>query len=242
MQVLIHRMHVWSQLLLGRRAPGTDSERRYTRLGQAVATGLAGKAIAAGVSLISIPLTVRYLGAERYGLWITISSMLAWLNVADLGLGNSLINALAEAYGKDDKQLAQRHVASVFWLLIAMAGLLVLIGLPVIQSVNWATFFNVKTALARAEVMPAIRTAFFVFVLQFPLSIVPKILTAHQEMRVANAWAVAGNLLALLEPRYRGRPPWRPRRAHLRCLWNHHALCLLERSLAFRDQPASSRS
>ncbi|MCX6922960.1 MAG: MATE family efflux transporter [Verrucomicrobia bacterium] len=190
-------MHIWSQLLLGRHQPGTESERRYVRIGQAVVTGVLGKAIGLAVGLISVPLTIRYLGAERYGLWMVIGSMLAWLNIADLGLGNSLINALAQAYGKDDKPQAQRHVASVFWLLTAIAGLLALIGFAIIEFVDWASFFNVKSAVARAEVTPALRAAFLIFVLQFPLSIVQRVLTAHQELRIANAWAATGNLLSL---------------------------------------------
>jgi O-antigen/teichoic acid export membrane protein len=128
---------------------------------------------------------------------MVIGSMLAWLYVADLGLGNSLINALAEAYGKDDKSQAQRHVASVFWLLTAIAGLLALVGFAIIEFVNWASFLNVKTAVARAEVTPALRAAFLIFVLQFPLAIVRRVLTAHQELRIANAWEAVGNLFSL---------------------------------------------
>ena len=51
-----------------------------------------------------MPLTVHYLGAERYGVWLTISSLLTWMSMTDFGLaGNALVNVLAEASGKDDQ-------------------------------------------------------------------------------------------------------------------------------------------
>src|SRR5687768_8312192 len=48
----------------------------------------------------SVPLAIGYLGAERYGLWLTISSVAAFLTFADLGLGNGLLNAVSEAEGR----------------------------------------------------------------------------------------------------------------------------------------------
>ena len=43
-------------------------------------TGLSAsivKIFTTGISLITVPLTINYLGAERYGLWMAISSIIA---------------------------------------------------------------------------------------------------------------------------------------------------------------------
>ena len=48
------------------------------------------------ISFISVPLTYNYLGVDRYGIWLTITSMVAFLTFADLGLGISLINPYNE--------------------------------------------------------------------------------------------------------------------------------------------------
>src|SRR5437763_767538 len=94
----------WRDLYLGRRHPVGEAQRRHVRLLQTLATGMAGRGVNVLVSFLSLPLTIGYLGKERYGLWVTITTMLAWLNIADLGLGNSLTNALAEADGKGDNR------------------------------------------------------------------------------------------------------------------------------------------
>jgi O-antigen/teichoic acid export membrane protein len=188
----------WTNLTLGRTKPVSDGQRRYVRIFQAVLTSLAGRGVGVIVSLISIPLTVRYLGAERYGVWVTVSTLLAWLNIADLGLGSGLTNALSECYGKDRRDLAQSYVATTFWVLVGVGGALGGAFLITWPWLDWPALFNVHSAQARAEVGPAMALAIAIFLLNFPLSIVVKIYGAYQEGAIANSWATAGNLASLL--------------------------------------------
>ena len=39
------------------------------------------------VSVVSVTLTIRYLGSERYGAWVTITTILTFLGITDFGLG-----------------------------------------------------------------------------------------------------------------------------------------------------------
>ncbi len=187
----------WLNLALGRVKPDSEN-RRATRILQSVVTGLGTKAVAVVVSFISVPLTVGYLGAERYGVWIIISTLLAWINLADFGLGNSLTNALSEAYGKDRRDLAQQHVATASWLLV---GILTVLGCGLAACwgwIDWIGIFNIKTAAARAEAGPAVAVALALFLVNLPLTLVSRILYAHQEGVLANLWTAAGNLASLL--------------------------------------------
>jgi len=51
-------------------------------------TSVAARSVALLSLLISVPLTLRYLGSERYALWMAVSSLLAALVSLDLGIGN----------------------------------------------------------------------------------------------------------------------------------------------------------
>ena len=51
------------------------------------------------IRLAVIPLSLHLLGAERYGLWLTVGSLIAWMGVTDLGFSPGLLNALARASG-----------------------------------------------------------------------------------------------------------------------------------------------
>ena len=67
-------------------------------------TSYIAKVLTLLMGFVSVPLTVDYLGAERYGVWLTISSLLLWVALTDFGLaGNALVNVLSEAVGHDDR-------------------------------------------------------------------------------------------------------------------------------------------
>lgn len=170
---------------------------RDVRIVRGIFSGLAGRGVAALVSFISVPLTVRYLGPERYGAWVTISTVIAWMSLADFGLSNSLTNVVSEGYAKNRQDLAQSYVAAAFWSLAGIAALLALIFFGVWPHVPWDRVFNVQSVQARREVGPAVAMAFAIFVLNFPVSIISKIYGAYQEVAKGNAWSAAGNILGL---------------------------------------------
>ena len=87
------------------------------RIKKAVFTGLStigvkGVTVAAG--LLSIPITSKYLGVERFGLWLTLSTLLTWVSVADLGLANSLTNVLASANELTERRESTRSCFKCF--------------------------------------------------------------------------------------------------------------------------------
>lgn len=55
------------------------------------------KTVGVFVSLFIVPITLGYLSEEEYGIWLTLSSMLAWIVFFDIGLTNGLRNKLTEA-------------------------------------------------------------------------------------------------------------------------------------------------
>jgi len=78
-----------------------------------------------------IPLSLRLLGPERYGLWLTVGSLLAWFGMSDLGMTRGLVNALADAFGRDDTAEMRRQISTGFFTFAALACLLLLVVEPV---------------------------------------------------------------------------------------------------------------
>ena len=66
------------------------------------------------ISLLLVPLTLNYLNSYEYGIWLTLSSILIWVNYFDMGLANGLRNKLAEALAIGDIQKGRIYVKCRF--------------------------------------------------------------------------------------------------------------------------------
>jgi O-antigen/teichoic acid export membrane protein len=177
-------------------AEGRGRERHRRMLLSAMAA-LSAKAISLSTTLISVPLTLKYLGPERYGMWITMSSAIAMLSFADLGIGNGVLNAVADAHGREDQHGIRETVSSGFFVLSAIAALLVaafFIGYPFIA---WDRVFNVTSPLARQEAGSAIGVFAVCFAINIPLGIVQRVQTGLQQGFSASLWQCAGSAAGL---------------------------------------------
>ncbi len=174
-------------------------QERLRRAGLTGITSMLSQGLVIATGFISVPLTVNYLGQERYGVWLTMNSLLTWLAISNLGFGgNALINFLAEANGKDDRELAQELVATAFWSLVGIAVLLAVIFALAFPLISWPAVFNATSTIPSPELHWAVIISMISFVLMFPISIVDAVYQSYQKGYVGNVWAMAGSLLSLV--------------------------------------------
>ncbi len=174
------------------------AKERYRRVALTAAASGIAKCISILTGLITIPLTLGYLGAERYGVWMTISSVVLMLGFADLGMGNGLLNAVSEANGKDDRQAAVTYVSSAFFMLLGVALFLVLAFILTYPHVSWPNVFNIKSEQAAREAGPAIAVFVIIFALNLPLGVVQRVQMGYQEGYQTNIFQCLGSIFALL--------------------------------------------
>jgi O-antigen/teichoic acid export membrane protein len=170
---------------------------RYRRLALSVLASVGLRGVTTVITLASVPLALGYLGAERYGLWMTIASVTALMAFADLGLGNGLMNLVSEAHGRDDRDAARRSVSSAFFALAGLAIVLALAFAIAYPFVPWADLLNVSSSEAASEAGPAIAVFFACFALGLPLGVVARIQLGYQEGFVTSAWAAVGAVAGL---------------------------------------------
>ena len=160
-------------------------------------TAVLARAVQVATSLITIPLTIHYLGNERFGLWMTISSVLAMANFADFGIGNGVLNSVADAFGKNDFDRIRAAISSGFAVLGAVGLLLLALFASSFAWVSWAEVFRVTSAQARAEAAPALMVFAFCFTLNIPLDLVQRAQLGLQQGFRMNLWQVCGSLAGL---------------------------------------------
>ena len=64
------------------------------------------RVISIGTSLLLVPLILAYLDQTRYGIWLTLASIVMWFNFFDVGLGHGLRNKLSEALAEGKNELS----------------------------------------------------------------------------------------------------------------------------------------
>ncbi|MEP7014579.1 MAG: oligosaccharide flippase family protein [Verrucomicrobiota bacterium] len=198
---MISNLRRWARFTLGRGAPRDHRERRSRGIFQGTASGAVWRVVMILVSVISIPLTIRYLGSERYGVWMTISTVLVLLNITDFGLANSLTNALGKSQAQDAREAGQRYITSAFAVLSLIAAVILICGTVFASSIAAFLFPHLQSPLARTESGPAVMIALWIFALNLPLVINTRVLAAHHENSLANLWNIVGaigNLGAIL--------------------------------------------
>jgi len=209
---LIQSLRRWIKVGTSRASPEDERARRSRGIVHGTVSAIGKSALAFIVAIVSVPLTVRYLGSERYGVWVTISSFLAFLSFTDFGLANSLTNALGKAQATEARDSGRRYISTAFIVLSVIALLTLVLGAALAPRLATFLFPNMQSSLARTEVVPALIISLSIFALNFPLLITNRVLAAHQENALANVWNMAGslaNLVAILAViLFRGGLPW----------------------------------
>ena len=82
---------------------------------------LIAKVISMVSLFITIPATLNYLGNELFGVWMTLSSLIAMLTFADMGIGNGIINKLSESINTNNISQTQKIITNAFILLTVIA-------------------------------------------------------------------------------------------------------------------------
>jgi O-antigen/teichoic acid export membrane protein len=161
-----------------------------------ITSGIA-KAIGILASLISVPLTYRYLGPERYGIWMVLISIITAMSFADLGIGNGLMNAVSEAYGKDDRRLAREHVTSALALMLLIGFVFAVAGAVGYPLVSWPRLLNVKSQAVAAEGARAFLVLYASFVVNLPLGVIARAQAGLQKAYTAQIVNAMGSILSL---------------------------------------------
>ena len=75
------------------------------------------KGWSAVIVLLMVPATLHCLGEYKNGIWLTISSLLLWIDNMDIGLGNGLRNKIAEYMAHGERERTRSLVSSTFAML-----------------------------------------------------------------------------------------------------------------------------
>ena len=148
------------------------------------------------VELFKVPLLLTYLSPEKYGVWITIVSILMWTQQFDLGLGSGLRYKLTESIARNDTARGKGLVSTAYMSMTAIMSAVFLVMIPVCKYADWNSFLNVRS-ISHEELSYTVLFVLLVFVFQFIFSLVSVVLKADQRAAISDVFKPLGSILSL---------------------------------------------
>ncbi len=155
------------------------------------------KGISIAISLIVVPLTINYINPSRYGIWLTLSSIVGWFSFFDIGLSQGLRNKFAEAKAKADDTLAQVYVSTTYAILAIIFFTVWVIFLILNHYLNWARILNISETM-QTEISLLAVIVFTYFCLQFVLKVITTLIIADQQPAKSSLIDVLGQIFSLI--------------------------------------------
>lgn len=155
------------------------------------------KGLAMLTSFVLVPYTISLLNQEKYGIWITIFSIVSWFNMMDIGLGNGFRNKFAEAIALNDKSLAKEYVQTLYSSMILICGVFLIIFFAINYFANWSDILNLPKDFDE-NINFIIGTVFILLCAQLVLKSISTILLSLQKTTFSNSLNLFGNLLSIV--------------------------------------------
>jgi len=170
---------------------------RNKRIKHTAVVALAAKGINAVSGLITVPVTLSYLGAEQFGIWMALTGFVAFLSFTDLGIGIGLQNALTRCHGNDDENTPSSLVSTALFLTIFICLALCAFSLLVLPQLDITHIIKLSDDSNRLTLLHTTQAFIIAFALSLPLSMFQRIYDAYQNGVVSNALLAIGRLFSL---------------------------------------------
>jgi O-antigen/teichoic acid export membrane protein len=154
------------------------------------------RGISVCINFVLVPLTLGYLSDDKYGLWMTLSSILGWVMWLDIGLGNGLRNKFAVALAHNDRVLARTYVSTTYLFVGGISVLLFLLYLAIHPFLSWSGILNAPPAMGPELAQLALVVMLF-FSIRLVAGLISTVLVADQQPALSALLEVFVNALSL---------------------------------------------
>ena len=102
------------------------------------------KSLSSILSLVYTPMLLLYLGKEKYGLWVTLLTIISWVNYFDVGIWQGLRNVLTRHITEGDLAEAKKAISTAYIVLsIISCAILLLLSILLVLT-DWNHVFSTQ--------------------------------------------------------------------------------------------------
>ncbi len=155
------------------------------------------KGLSIVLSLLIVPLTIGFVNAEQYGVWLTISSIVGWVSYFDLGLGHGLRNKYAEAKANGNTKVMSQLISTTYALIAIIFSVVFIFFLVINHFINWNVFLGVSQ-IDNASLQKIMLALLGFFCLNMILGVLKSLLLGDQRTSMTSLITVIDQLCSLL--------------------------------------------
>lgn len=153
--------------------------------------------ISIAVSFLIVPVTIGYVSAELYGVWLTLSSIMTWLSFMDIGFTQGLKNRLTEAIAINDWEKGKELVSTTYLMMLAIFVPVSAILMFLVPKLDWCGLLHVSREYS-AEVNKVMVVVVGFACIQMVVNVFVSVVAAFQKVALSNSFHVIGNVLSLI--------------------------------------------
>ena len=157
------------------------------------------KGVSLLISLFSTPQYIVFFNDNSVlGVWYTILSVLSWITICDLGLGNGLRNKLTEALTAGDTERAKHYTSSAYCAITIIIIPITVIGLALIPFLDLNEFLKLNpNVISPLTIKLSLAILFVGICLNFIFKTINSVLYAMQKSSVTNFIALITSIIPL---------------------------------------------
>jgi O-antigen/teichoic acid export membrane protein len=148
-------------------------------------------------NFLIVPLSINYLEAEKFGVWLTITSFVSWFSFFDIGLGNGLRNKLTESITKNNIEKAKGYVSTAYFTLTLISTSIIVLFFFINQFIEWDRIFN-TSSVSDNDLSLLLLLVFTFFSIQLVTKLIVSVFQAHQFHSINNYFQFLVQVISLL--------------------------------------------
>lgn len=149
------------------------------------------------ISLMLVPVTIGYVSAELYGVWLSLSSMVHMMHFMDLGFSQGLKNKLVEAIAKEDWTRGKSLVSTTY-MMVSFVFIPVCIVLQfVLPLINWCNLLNISAQYSD-DILRVLRVLVVFMCVHMIVNVLTNVVAAFQRVAFSSLFSVIGQVLSFV--------------------------------------------
>jgi len=145
------------------------------------------------VPFLLVPFMLQQLGTDRFGVWALVSTLSAFVQLGDFGIGLALVKSVAEMRARNDTERLNSILSTALVLYTIISGIMGLLALSV-TGILVDRVFRIPVPLVSEAKFVVMGTA-IIFCVNLVSSIFTSVINGIQRMEVSNGVAFAMTIM-----------------------------------------------